>query len=790
MSLDIINPTFFDRLKSLVRARDGRLTRELLRAPGRFGLGQVPVGKKPDATTSMVCGYCSTGCSLNIHMREGEAINLTPATEYPVNLGMACPKGWEALTVLGAEDRATTPLLRDPDGRRRAVDWHEAMTTMTSRIRDVQARHGAESMAFLSTGQIPTEEMALLGSLAKFGMGMVHGDGNTRQCMATAVVAYKQAFGFDAPPFTYQDLEESDCIVLIGSNLCIAHPIMWERVMRNRHKPEIIVVDPRRTETAMGATLHLPIRPKSDLVFLYGLANILISRGWINRSYIDTHTKGFDEFAAFVRRFPPGGVGYETGLGAEALEDVAERIHRGRRVSFWWTMGVNQSHEGVRTAQAIINIALMTGNIGRPGTGANSVTGQCNAMGSRLFSNTSSLLGGREFGNAEHRADVARILDIEPERIPSRGSWAYDEIIDGIESGKVRGLWVIATNPAHSWINQGRLRELLGQLDFLVVQDIYHSTETAQAADLLLPAAAWGEKEGTFINSERRIGLIKKVKRSPGLALSDFHIFKLVAHYFGCDAMFEAWSSPEAVFQILKRLSAGRPCDITGVADYRKLDEAGGIQWPFPSHKPDTSPQRRLFEDGRFFHEDGRARFHFENPRPLPEPVNDDYPLQLLTGRGSASQWHTQRRTAKSDVLRKLYPREAYLEISPADARRYGIAADSMVVVESRRGWVQARAFVVPTLSPGCVFLPMHDEATNQLTFPAFDPYSRQPSYKACAVRVRRAGKAEDLPRTPTDQHGHTGKPPSQSPNIEPRVNGYRVSHSQSLTFKYRGETS
>ncbi|WP_422923839.1 molybdopterin oxidoreductase family protein [Singulisphaera sp. PoT] len=790
MSLDIINPTFFDRLKSLVRARDGRLTRELLRAPGRFGLGQVPVGKKPDATTSMVCGYCSTGCSLNIHMREGEAINLTPATEYPVNLGMACPKGWEALTVLGAEDRATTPLLRDPDGRRRAVDWHEAMTTMTSRIRDVQARHGAESMAFLSTGQIPTEEMALLGSLAKFGMGMVHGDGNTRQCMATAVVAYKQAFGFDAPPFTYQDLEESDCIVLIGSNLCIAHPIMWERVMRNRHKPEIIVVDPRRTETAMSATLYLPIRPKSDLVFLYGLANILISRGWINRSYIDTHTKGFDEFAAFVRRFPPGGVGYETGLGAEALEDVAERIHRGRRVSFWWTMGVNQSHEGVRTAQAIINIALMTGNMGRPGTGANSVTGQCNAMGSRLFSNTSSLLGGREFGNAEHRAEVARILDIEPERIPSRGSWAYDEIIDGIESGKVRGLWVIATNPAHSWINQGRLRELLGRLDFLVVQDIYHSTETAQAADLLLPAAAWGEKEGTFINSERRIGLIKKVKRSPGLALSDFHIFKLVAHYFGCDAMFEAWSSPEAVFQILKRLSAGRPCDITGVADYRKLDEAGGIQWPFPSHKPDTSPQRRLFEDGRFFHEDGRARFHFENPRPLPEPVNDDYPLQLLTGRGSASQWHTQTRTAKSDVLRKLYPREAYLEISPADARRYGIAADSMVLVESRRGWVQARAFVVPTLSPGCVFLPMHDDATNQLTFPAFDPYSRQPSYKACAVRVRRAGKDEDIRRTPTDQHGHTGKPPSQSPNIEPRVNGYRVSHSQSLTFKYRGETS
>ncbi len=747
-------PTLLERIKSIFRARDGHFTRELLRTPGRFGLGQVPMGKKPDATTSMVCGYCSTGCSLNIHLRDGEAINLTPATEYPVNLGMACPKGWEALTVLDAGDRATVPLLRDSDGQRQAIDWETAMETMASRIKEIQSRHGADAFAFLSTGQIPTEEMALLGSLAKFGMGMIHGDGNTRQCMATAVVAYKQAFGFDAPPFTYQDLEESDCLVLIGANMCIAHPIMWERVMRNPHKPEIIVVDPRRTETAMNATLHLPIRPKTDLVFLYGLANILISRGWINRSYIDTHTSGFDEFAAFVRRFPPGGVGYETGLGADALLEVAERIRRGRRVSFWWTMGVNQSHEGVRTAQAIINLALMTGNIGRVGTGANSVTGQCNAMGSRLFSNTTNLLGGRDFGNAEHRKDVAQALDIPEERIPSRGSWAYDEIVDGIEAGKIRGLWVIATNPAHSWINQGRLRSLLGRLDFLVVQDIYHSTETAQAADLLLPAAAWGEKEGTFINSERRIGLIKKVKRAPGQALSDFHIFKLVAHYFGCEDLFQAWESPEAVFQILKRLSVGRPCDISGITDYHMLDEAKGIQWPLPAGSAHPASQRRLFEDGRFFHPDGRARFCFENPQPMPEPVDEHYPLQLLTGRGSASQWHTQTRTSKSDVLRKLYPSEPYLEIALSDARRHGIESDRMVVVESRRGRVFARAFVVPTVPTGCVFLPMHDGATNQLTYPAFDPYSRQPSYKACAVRVRPARDGENAGAREKPNHG------------------------------------
>lgn len=739
MSIATPAPSLLRRLRSLLRARDGRLTRELLREPGRFGLGQVPAAKSPDATTSLVCGYCSTGCSLNIHLRDGRAVNLTPATDSPVNLGMACPKGWEALTVLDADDRATVPLLRGADGRRRPVDWPTAMETMVGRIRDIQGRHGADAVAFLSTGQIPTEEMALLGAVAKFGLGMVHGDGNTRQCMATAVVAYKQAFGFDAPPYTYQDFEESDCLVLIGSNLCIAHPIMWERVMRNRNDPEIIVIDPRRTETAMGATLHLPIRPKSDLVFLYGLANLLIENGWIDRAFIDAHTTGFDEFAAFVRRFEPGGVGAATGLGVAALRDVAARIHRSRRASFWWTMGVNQGHEAVRTAQAIINLALMTGNIGRPGTGANSVTGQCNAMGSRLFSNTTNLLGGRDFANPEHRATVARLLNIPEGRIPTRGSWAYDEIVAGIEDGTIRGLWVVATNPAHSWIEHGRLRELLGRLDLLVVQDLYHSTETARAADLLLPAAAWGEKEGTFINSERRIGLIKKVRRAPGQALSDFNIFKLVAHYGGCAEMLAEWESPEAVFQILKRLSAGQPCDITGIADYRQLDEARGIQWPYPAEATDTAPQRRLFADGRFFHPDGRAKFRFEDPSPMPEDVDAAYPLLLLTGRGSASQWHTQTRTAKSDVLRKLYPKQLHVEIAPEDAARLGIAPDQWVIVESRRGKVQARAFVAPTVPKGSVFLPMHDAATNRLTLSSFDPYSRQPSYKACAVRVRPA---------------------------------------------------
>lgn len=728
-----------ERAKALLKAEDGPLTRELVRTQGGFGLGQLPVVAAPEATTTAVCGFCSVGCGLDLLLKGGEAVGLVPATEYPVNRGTACPKGWEALAVLDSDDRGRTPLLRDENGKRRPVDWDTALRVMAGRIKEVQDRHGKESVAFLSTGQIATEEMALLGAVAKFGLGMVHGDGNTRQCMATSVVAYKESFGFDAPPYTYADLEESDCLVFVGANPCIAHPILWERVTRNRRSPEIIVVDPRRTETAMAGTLHLPVRPKGDLALLYALANVFIANDWSDREFVEAHTAGFESFAKFVKDYTPERTAAETGIAPEKVRETAARIRARERVSFWWTMGVNQSHQGTRTAQAIINLALLTGNIGKPGTGANSITGQCNAMGSRLFSNTTSLLGGRDFKNPGHREAVARILDVPVERIPDQPSLAYPEIVEGILRGRIRGLWVVATNPAHSWINQDHLRDVLGRLDFLVVQDMYHTTETAQAADLYLPAAGWGEKEGTFINSERRIGLLKKVRKAPGTALADFHIFRLVAEYAGCGPLFRTWGSPEAAFQILKRLSAGQPCEITGVRDYRHLDEAGGIQWPYPAEGTDDAQERRLFADGRFFHADGKARFVFEAPRPLPEPASRQYPLTLLTGRSGAAVWHTQTRTAKSAVLRKLAPQGAYVEINPADARELKVRSGQSVVVESQRGSVKAKAFVTSSVLTGQVFLPMHEAGTNRLTDAVFDPYSRQPAYKACAVRVRHA---------------------------------------------------
>jgi assimilatory nitrate reductase catalytic subunit len=722
--------------ESLLVRRDGPLTRELLQRPASFGLGRLPEKVRPDRTTTMVCGFCSTGCALEVLMKDGEAVGLVPTADYPVNLGMACPKGWEALEPLGGPGRATVPLVRR-DGKLVETSWEDAVTTMVERFKAIQKKHGPGSVAWLGTGQMVTEELAFLGALGKLGMGMLHGDGNTRQCMATSAVAYKQSFGFDAPPYTYRDFEDSDVIVLVGSNLCIAHPIMWERVCKNPNEPAIVVIDPRRTETAMAATHHYAVRPKSDLVLLYALAKILVDRNWIDRAYLEAHTAGFDAYAAHVAAFDLETASAATGIAPERIGELAELVHDGKRVSFWWTMGVNQSHEGVRTAQAIIALALMTGNIGRPGTGANSITGQCNAMGSRIFSNTTNLFGGREFGNPAHRAEVARELGVDESLIPAEASLAYDQILEGILKGKIRGLWVLATNPAHSWINQAHLVEdVIGRLDCLVVQDMYHDTETAKLADVMLPAAGWGEKEGTFINSERRIGVVKRVARAPGQALADFYIFQLVAEAWGAGDLFRAWSSPEAVFQILKRLSRGRPCDFSGIEDYAFIDRAGGIQWPFPEGFSLGERERRLFEDGRYYTDDGRAKFFFASPRPLPEPTSDAFPLLLLTGRGSSSQWHTQTRTKRSALLRRLAPSELYVELSPADAERFSIGRDEVVTVSSQRASITARAFVTHTVPPGQVFMPMHFETLNRLTFPAFDPHSRQPAYKACAVRI------------------------------------------------------
>ncbi len=727
-------------LKALLKNHTGPLTRDLVQEPGNFGLGKIPSRLKPVATTTSICGYCATGCQLKLHLDEnGHAINLSPKAGYPVNLGMACPKGWQALDPLDSPNRATTPLLRDASGNLKSTDWPTALDTFTQRLKSIRAEHGPESVAFLSTGQIPFEEMAFLGCLFKFGMGFIHCDANTRQCMATAVTAYKQSFGFDAPPSTYADFEESDVIVLVGANLCIAHPILWQRVMRNKRNPEIIVIDPRATETAQAATQHIAVQPKGDLALLYALTHCILRDGRIDPESI-ANTSGLTEFSDFVQAYSPAAVAEKTGQSIEQIEALALLVSDPtKRVSWWWTMGVNQSHEGVRTAQAIINLCLITGNIGKPGTGPSSITGQCNAMGSRLFSNTTSLVGGHDFSNILHRLKVAEGLEIPFDNIPSQSSMAYDEILTAAENGTIKALWIIATNPFHSWIDSTKLAKLRANLDFLVVQDIYTTTESALTADLVLPAAGWGEKDGCFINSERRIGTIKSVRKAPGLALSDFRIFRLIAEAWGCGHLFQKWTSPEAAFKLLRDLTVDRPCDITGIHDYQMIDDLSGIQWPYPAGSHNLPTQRRLFADGKFFTPDQKAILHFSPPAPLPEPADTDFPFLLLTGRGTSSQWHTQTRTGQSDILRKLYPSTPYAEIHPADCAQLGFRNGQQITIQSRRGKLRAAVYEAPTVQRGQIFIPMHYPEVNALTHSSFDPHSRQPNYKVCAVSLKKS---------------------------------------------------
>ncbi|MDX2471216.1 MAG: molybdopterin oxidoreductase family protein [SAR324 cluster bacterium] len=719
------------KIQNLFLQTNGPLTQTLAKKTGPNDLGLVP--HQPTQTTSLVCGYCSVGCNLQVHQKADKAINLSPEKTHPVNMGKACPKGWQALAPVVADDRAKYPLVKNEKGQFQQTSWEKALDLFHSKLKGVTGDNGLAQAAFLSTGQITTEEMALLGSLAKFGLGIIQGDGNTRQCMATSAVAYKQSFGFDAPPFSYDDLRESDVLVFIGANPCINHPILWKHVVQNPHNPKIIVLDPRNTKTAQAATKRYPLKAKSDLLLLYGIAKVLVDQNLIDEDYIAKNTKGFSEFKSFLEEIDLAEVAKITGIKKEDILALPLTIAQGKRVSFWWTMGVNQGHQAVLTAQAIINLALMTGNMGRVGTGANSITGQCNAMGSRLFSNTTNLLGGHDFARPDHRKKIAQILKIEESKIPQKASLAYDQILDQIEAGEIKFLWVIATNPFHSWIDPEKLQRMREKLDFLVVQDLYSDTVTALAADLFLPAAGWGEKEGVMINSERRLSKVNPVSNIKVQAKTDFEIFLEIAKKFQLGWVTEAFSNPEQAFATLQKITENQPCDISGIAGYKEIESSGGIQWP---KAKGNGEQKRLFEDGKYYHKDQKAAFLFGEPTAPPNQTSDNFPYVLLTGRGSSTQWHTGTRTDRSPILKKISPKEIYVEIPPAQAKELGIIEGDLVQVASPRGAITAMALLTNQVKLGEVFIPMHFAEVNQLLDPVFDVSSRQPSYKYTPVRI------------------------------------------------------
>ncbi len=699
--------------------------------------GYVSAQKIPDRWVATTCGYCSVGCGMFIGVKDNRAVSVRGNPDHPVNRGKLCPKGLSEHNTLEAGNRAHFPLLRK-NGKLTRVDWEEALGTMVEKFRAIQQKHGRNALGVLSTGQLVTEEFFTLGKLVQLGFGSKNCDGNTTLCMASAVSGYKRSFGSDGPPGAYEDLQKADVIFLIGANIADNHPILCQHLEANPHKT-LIVADPRVTKTAMMADVFLPLKPRSDIALINGLIHILIKAGSIDHDYIAAHTTGFEELAASVQKYSPEYVSRVTGLSAEQILRVAHLYGNAKAGFIGWTMGVNHSTKGTETVNAINNLALITGNIGRAGASPFSITGQCNAMGTRESGFTSSLPGYRKFENVQDREELAALWGISPERLPTSRGMAYPDIVEAAVAKKIRALWIIATNPVVSFPNLDVLKQGLETLEFLVVQDGFHPTPTSELAHLVLPAAIWGEKEGTYTNSERRVSKVNRAVSPPGKAKADFHIFLELAKKLGCyDELFPGWTHPKDAFEEWKKISTGRLCDYSGM-DYEMIEQHGGVQWPLPEGTPPGGVSR-LYADGHYQTEDGKARLIPVEWEPFPEQPSRQFPFILNTGR-TVEHWHTRTKTGQVPILERMSP-NAWLEMNPQDASLLKLKPHEKVDVVSSRGRVKGVELrVTEIIAPGQVFMPFHFAETNanQVTQSAFDPISREPNYKQSAVRVEKS---------------------------------------------------
>ncbi|MBU3161673.1 molybdopterin oxidoreductase family protein [Clostridium frigoris] len=682
------------------------------------------------------CNYCGLGCNIDFYVENSKIIKLSPTDNYPVNKGFCCIKGLNLDKQCTKIKGRKSPLLRNEKNEMVEVSWKEGFDTFASKMTSIQKGYGIESVAFISTGQITTEEMALLGHVGRNYMG-INGDGNTRLCMATSVVAHKQSFGFDAPPYTLNDAELSDTIILIGANPVVAHPVFWGRIKSNK-EAKIITIDPRKSETVLNTDIWIDIKPKADLVLLYTLANVLIENGWIDNSYIENYTEGFEDFKAHVSKFTLNSVEKITGISKERVFELAKIIHKGKRVSFWWTIGINQGYQAVRTAQAIINLALITGNMGREGTGANSLTGQCNAMGSRVFSNTTGLYGGGDYDNMQRRKIVAEALEIKENLLPSKPTLPYNVIIDKINKGEIKGLWVIGTNPRHSFVNNQEFQKAVDKLDFFVVQDIYEDTDSAKLCDLFLPSVPAIKKIGVMINTERRLSAILPVLEKENGELTDYEIFFSIGKQLGMGILLDKWKTPKDAFELMKKCSKGMPCDITGIT-YELLNGSKGIQWPFKKNQFLEKDERRLFEDNKYYTTSKRAKFMFEDPIKNPIEISKKFPYTLNSGRGTVGQWHTQTRTREIDAVNSITSKEAYVYINSELAKELNIEQNEKIRVSSCNG-VNSEfiAKITNNVKKEHLYAPLHYIETNSLTPSVFDQYSKEPSYKTVSVNIEK----------------------------------------------------
>ncbi len=699
-----------------------------------------------------LCPYCGVGCGLEVvetgkepTLKFPDRFKVRGDRSHPSSQGMVCVKGATIAESI-QKDRLLHPMMRDRlDQEFRQVSWDEALDAITNQIQQVLATKGADALCMYGSGQFQTEDYYIAQKLFKGCLGTNNFDANSRLCMSSAVSGYVKSLGSDGPPCCYEDLDLTDCLFAIGTNTAECHPIIFNRFRRHHKKNphvKLIVVDPRRTQTAEVADLHLAIQPGTDIDLLNGIAHLLLLWDKCNRQFIENHTTGFAEFAEITQLYTPEFVSRRCGISIEDLELAAKYWAESQRVLSIWSMGVNQSTQGTAKVQCIINLHLLTAQIGKEGSGPFSLTGQPNAMGGREAGGLAHLLPGyRSVTNPEHRAELEAFWQLPSGKIsPKVGRTAWD-MIRGLEANEVDLLWIAATNPAVSFPDLVRTKAALRRSPFTVYQDAYYPTETSAFAHVLLPATQWSEKTGTMTNSERCVTLCQAFQPPLGDSRADWEIFAEVGRRLGFADKFPFQNSAE-VYAEFAQITRDRPCDITGLS-HAKLSELGVIQWPNPDHAPelDRKHNKRLYTDRQFHTSDRKARFGSYHSQGVFEVPDEQYPFILTTGR-LYGHWHTQTRTGRIDKIRQMYP-NPFIEIHPKDAAKFGIHNGDLVEVKSRRGSSQFPALVTEAIARGVLFVPMHwgtlwaDNAeANALTHPEACPDSKQPELKACAVAI------------------------------------------------------
>lgn len=719
--------------------------------------------------TRSTCCYCGTGCGVLIHSVGARIVHVEGDPEHPANFGKLCTKGNTLHLAAVDHGRALTPMLRERrDEPRRPVAWERALRTAAERFAAVIRQHGPDAVGFYLSGQLLTEDYYVFNKLARVLIGTNNIDSNSRLCMSSAVAAYKATLGADAVPCCYEDIDRCDLMMIAGANPAFAHPIVFRRIeaARAAHPEQrLIVVDPRRTDTAAGADLHLALTPGSDTLLYSAMLHVLLWEGYVDHAFIAAHTNGFEDLRRQIAEMTPGAVAATCGISADDIVTAARWFGQAKAPLSLWCQGLNQSIHGTANGAALIHLHLATGKIGKPGMGPFSLTGQPNAMGGREVGAMANLLPGhRSLANAGDRTELAHLWGVPD--LTVRPGYSAVELFDAVHDGRVKALWIACTNPAQSMPDLGRVREALDRAEFVVMQEAWSDTETAAFADLLLPAATWGEKDGTVTNSERRITRVRAAVPPPGEAKPDWRIARDFARALetagvgagGCQAGLAAamtagnatkrpfhspfaFESPSEIFAEHVATTLGRDLDIGGLS-HAVLDRIGPQQWPFPNGA--VAGGARLYGDRRFAFADGKARFVALEMSRTAEVPDARHPFRLITGR-LRDQWHGMSRTGRIPRLFAHEP-EPNIRLHPADLARRGWVEGTLLQISNRRGAIVLPAASSDDIRPGQAFVAMHwgrrslsHAGVNGLTTALYDPHSKQPELKHAAVRIEAA---------------------------------------------------